>query len=386
LEIALQLRRLVPEWVESCVYPEEPGASVDRSYDVTASELREQVDELTQKVMAEEPAADRRAWLVGQLRAISTALLWLTGKEFDYGELFAICHGGHVDRVGDRQFEKAHALLDRALPGSGDVRVRYRAWRDGQLVPRERLQEGLEVLAAEMRRRSREMFDLPDSEQATWELVSDVPWAGNAEDLGQGRTRIRINADLPISSPRLLELVCHEAYPGHHTESVCKNASLIRAEGRRELCAYVYPSPQALISEGLACLALEALLGDEAERIAGECLKEAGIRYDHVTAGVVRQAEELLLPVRSNIAMMLDGGSTSTEVREYAKTWLLDAPGQIDEAITNLKARSWRPYESCYPVGLALCRGYVRDKPDRFKDLLHQQLTPADLGSNRAGA
>ena len=28
---------------------------------------------------------------------------------------------------------------------------------------------------------------------------------------------------------------------------------------------FVYPSPQALLSEGIACLALEALLGDEAE-------------------------------------------------------------------------------------------------------------------------
>jgi hypothetical protein len=306
-------------------------------------------------------------------------LLWLVGEECDYRELFAICHGGHVDRVADRQFDEAHALLDRALPGNGDVRVRYRVWREDQLVPRERLQEGLEVLAAEMRARCREMFDLPDDEQVTWELVSGVPWAGNAEDLGHACTRIRINADLPISSPRLLELVCHEAYPGHHTEAVCKNARLIRADGRMELCVYVYPSPQALISEGIACLAQEALLGDEADRIAGECLEQAGIPYDQVIARVVRQAEELLLPMRSYVAMMLDSGSTSGEVREYAKTWLLDTPEQIDEAITNLEARSWRPYESCYPVGLALCRAYVRGRPERFNDLLHRQLTPADL-------
>jgi hypothetical protein len=386
LEITLRLRKLVPDWVEGYVGPADLAAEVDRSDTVTAAELRERVEALARTVETDEPAADRRAWLSAQLRAISTALLWLTGTKFDYPELFAICHGGHVERVPDRQFEEAHALLDRALPGSGDAQARYLVWREGQLVPRERLQEGLAVLAGEMRRRCREMFDLPEDEQVAWELVSGVPWAGNAEELGEGQTRVGINADLPISSARLLELVCHEAYPGHHTEGACKNTGLIRAAGRSELSVYVYPTPQALMSEGLACLALEALLGDDAEKIAAECLEPVGIPYDPVTAGGVRQAELLLLPVRSNIAMMLDRGSTSAEVREYAKTWLLDTPEHIDEAITNLEARSWRPYESCYPVGLALCRAYVNERPQRFNELLHRQLTPADLRGEKADA
>jgi hypothetical protein len=70
LEVALQLRRLVPEWVESYVGPEELAASVERSHIMTASELREQVDKVTQKVMTEQPVADRCAWLLAQLRAL----------------------------------------------------------------------------------------------------------------------------------------------------------------------------------------------------------------------------------------------------------------------------------------------------------------------------
>ena len=51
---------------------------------------------------------------------------------------------------------------------------------------------------------------------------------------------------------------------------------------------YVYPSPQAVISEGLACHAIEALLGDDAERVAADCLRPMGIAYDHETAAAVR--------------------------------------------------------------------------------------------------
>ena len=52
-----------------------------------------------------------------------------------------------------------------------------------------------------MRRRCRDLFDLPDGEKVTWELVSGEPWAGNATYLGQRQTLIKINADLPVSKP-----------------------------------------------------------------------------------------------------------------------------------------------------------------------------------------
>jgi len=129
--------------------------------------------------------------------------------------------------------------------------------------------------------------------------MSGEPWAGNANYLGQRRTLIRINADLPISSSRLLELVCHEAYPGHHTENVCTDASLIQRAAREELSVFVYPTPQALVSEGLASHALDALLGENAERIAADCLRPIGIPYDHETAAAFREAQTLLLAVRS---------------------------------------------------------------------------------------
>ncbi len=194
--------------------------------------------------------------------------------------------------------------------------------------PRDRLQTALDLLSSEMRRRSRERFELPDDESVLWELVSDKSWAGNAEYLGRRQTRIAINTDLPIGSHRLLELVCHEAYPGHHSEHACKDAL-----GHGELSVFVYPTPQALLAEGIAECAVEALLGRDADQVAADCLRPAGIAYDAVTAPAVRQAETLLLPVRSNVALMLDEGATSAEAHDYAKTWWpFHEPDVIDKA------------------------------------------------------
>src|SRR5436305_14267050 len=99
-------------------------------------------------------------------------------------------------------------------------------------------------------------------------MASDVGWAGHADVLGERHTLIRVNADLPISSLRLLGLVCHEAYPGHHTENACKAVSLIQGAGRAELCVYVHPSPQALLSQGPASQPLDAPAGDHAAAVA----------------------------------------------------------------------------------------------------------------------
>lgn len=379
LELVLRLRKLVPAWVESYVGPPELADAVDAGEAVSVGELQDHVQALTERVRDEEQEPDRKAWLLAQLEGISAALRWLSGEPLRYAELFKRCHGASVGPVPDRQFDQAHALLDCALPGRGSVGARYRDWRGTQLVPRERLKEGLTLLAREMRRRCGGMFDLPADEDVIWDLVTGEPWAGQADYLGQGRTRIKINTDFPISSARLLELVCHEAYPGHHTESVCKDASLIQAAGREELSVYVYPTPQGLVSEGLACYALHALLGGEAEQVAADCLRSAGIPYDHETAAAVREAETLLLPVPSNVLLMLDAGSSSARAREYARAWLLDDADQIDQSITSLEARSWRPYESCYPVGRALCSQYVAAHPGGFHDLLHRQLTATDL-------
>ena len=277
MEIALGLRKLVPGWVESYTGPEDLIAAVDAQARPTADGLRDRVMEFAERVEHEVTEPDRRRWLLGQLNAISTALLWLAGEPFSYTALFERCHGAAVELMSDRQFEQAHALLDSALPGRGGVAPRYRAWRETQLVAPERLQAGLELLAAEMRRRSRERYALPEDEHVIWDLVSGVPWAGNADYLGRRATRVRINVDLPISSPRLLELVCHEASPGHHTESVCKDASLIRPAGRDEFSVFVYPSPQAVMSEGLASHAIEALLGPDAERVAADCLQQRAL-------------------------------------------------------------------------------------------------------------
>ena len=49
-------------------------------------------------------------------------------------------------------------------------------------------------------------------------MVQDQPWSGYNWYLGNGRSRVDLNTDLPIYAYLLTDLLTHEGYPGHHTE------------------------------------------------------------------------------------------------------------------------------------------------------------------------
>jgi hypothetical protein len=380
LELILQFRRLAPSLVDSYVGSAELAARVDAEAPLTESELAGQAADLRAEVTGLGIERDRIAWLDGQLRGIEAACEWLGGSPLSYRELVRRCHGVEAVQADESQFEQAHELIVRELPGRGSPRERFGAWMAGQLVRGDRLIAGLEALARELRHRSHERWSLPDDEAITLEIARGQPWAGYAQYRGGLRSLIQINDELPIAAWRMVELVAHEAYPGHHTEHVCKDIALVRGQNRTELSVWVYPTPQALMAEGIAMLAPEILLGEEIEEVGAQCLRPLGIVYDMAGSAAVRRAKELLVAVRSNLALMLDEGRIDrSSMRAYARRWLLEDDGYVDRVVENLRERPWPPYESCYPEGLRACRRFVDGDEDRFGQLLREQLTPATL-------
>lgn len=383
LELVLRFEQLAPALVESYHGPRELALRVAAEPPRAPARLAGEAQELLDGVADGDLESDRAAWLVGHITALQTACLHLAGERLSYRDLTRRVHGVSPTIANESQFEQAHRLLDEALPGRGDLRGRFQRWLQTQLIPGELLGPGLRALAAELREHTKRRFGLPAGEAVEFDVVSGERFAGNAGYCGGLNTRVKINPDLPIGAYRLLELVSHEAYPGHHTEAVWKDRELIQRRGRVELAVWAYPTPDALIAEGIALNGLDLLLGDDAHQIAADALAPLGIPYDTATSAAVKTADELLLPVRTNIAMMIDEGSLDrTSATSYARRWLLRSDEQIERTVNDLFERReshWAPYESCYPEGLRLCRSFVANDPDRYCRLLREQLLPSDL-------
>ena len=96
LGVVLQLRRLVPAWVESYTGPPELLAAVEAGDAPSIDGVRESSDALADRIFSEENDRERRGWLLAQLEGISTALRSLAGERLDYRTLFERCHGASV--------------------------------------------------------------------------------------------------------------------------------------------------------------------------------------------------------------------------------------------------------------------------------------------------
>ncbi|HEX6702292.1 MAG TPA: hypothetical protein VF101_16315 [Gaiellaceae bacterium] len=376
LEVVLRLAKLAPELVDSYAGPAELAARVASERPRTPAELEAEIRELLEAVATEEDQA-RRAWLRAQLEALEVATRWVGGERLPYPEYVERCYSVRPRLEPEEAFAEAHRRLDVALPGSGGVAARTQAWLETQIVPPHLISAGLEALGDELRERTRERFGLPADEEVKFVVVSGERWSAFAEYTGDLKSEIFVNMDLPIPSFVLLELVAHEVYPGHHTEHVAKEVALV-PHGYLEVQVFLYPTPQALVAEGIAELALEALLGDDAEEAGAAALRPLGIPYDAETAAAVRRAKKALKPLQQNV-LLLD--LPTEDAWAYKRRWMLEPDEFVDKSIEAIRKQSWRPYFSCYPEGYRLCRAFVDGDPGRFGRLLNEQLTPADLRS-----
>ena len=67
----------------------------------------------------------------------------------------------------------------------------------------------------------------------------------------------------------------------------------------------------------------DLLVGDDQE-LSAEELGRLGFAYDAELAARVEEARELLLPIASNLAMLIhDRGKSRDEARDYSATWSL---------------------------------------------------------------
>ena len=330
-------------------------------------------------------APARRHWMTAQVRGLATTCAKLAGEPIGYADEVEACYGVRPHRVDGEALSEAHRQLDEVLPGSGPLDERLVSWREAHAVPVDLLRRAVDTLADSLRDRTRDLFGLPEGEHVEFELVTDEPWSGFNYYLGDLRSRVAINTDLPVLSTGLAHLVAHEAYPGHHTEHTRKEVGLVRRRQWWEESIFLVGTPQCLLAEGLADLGLEVVWGRHPEPTVAEHLRPLGIRYDTDVVAAVADAGEALGAVRTNAAFRLheDGADPETVIDEVAR-WGLLPRDRAAKAVEFLTHPTWRAYLTCYVEGFPLCRAFTAGDPLRFERLLSEQLTPTDLADQIA--
>ncbi|MFC9968444.1 hypothetical protein [Nocardia ignorata] len=282
-------------------------------------------------------------------------------------------------------YREAHRQMDEVLGGDGPLAERVAIYRRGDEIPPERLPECVEAFSSALRERVRARYPLPDHEHVTYEVVGDKPWSGFNYYLGDYRSTVAINSDLKQHMAHLPALIAHESYPGHHTEHCRKEAGLVAA-GEDEQTLFLVNTPQCLMAEGLADLALQSIVGPGWGVWAQEIYADLGLRFDGERAERFSTASAKLLSVRQDAALLLhDKHRSHDEVAQFLQRWSLATPERARQSLRFLSSPLWRAYISTYVEGYRLLGGWLdgavdaQDRIERFGRLLDEPLTPGAI-------
>jgi hypothetical protein len=387
LRLGLRFDRIEEGYVDSFTGDPALRAAVADEPSPDPADLARQADRL----LAEIPRVDglepaRADYLVAHLRALACAGRKFAGEDVGFVEEVRAYFDVDIVKGDPDRYREAHRRLDEAVGGSGSLADRMQAHRVAEEIPPARLEECIHAFSSALRDRVRVDYPLPPTETINYEVVTDKPWSGFNYYEGDYRSTVAVNADLKQQMSNLPRLVAHESYPGHHTEHCRKEAGLVAAQGQVEQTIFLVNTPQCLMAEGLADLALHAAIGPNWGPWAAEVYADLGLRFDGERAVAISEASAALADVRQDAALMLhDEHRDVDEVVAFLQRWLLVNEARARQALRFLSSPLWRAYTSTYVEGYRLLRGWLDERPDgvtvteRFGRLLDEPLIPSSL-------
>jgi hypothetical protein len=397
LLLALRLDQRIPGLVDGYFGPADLKAQVDMEPRRAPERLVDDAVALREYIAGPSELLDhdRRRWLTAQLVALEASARTLTNQPPPYVELLERTFDVPSSRWSDDDFRAAASAIDDLLPGAGSTADRLEAWDARFAIATERLSPLVDGLVARFRARARELFGLPEGEQLHVGLVQDQPWAGYNWYEGGLRSRVDLNTDLPIGVPRLIDVISHETYPGHHLEHAWHEADLVNGRRRLECSVLLLNTPECLISEGLADVGHRFVMppAEEADFLV-ELFEAAGLAIAADPAEAREAAERTV--ALSTHRLRLDGCSGEAAMRRHADGWSHDevlaylrevglmAPDRAAKRLAFIEHPLWRTYIHIYAEGSTLLERWLTGappeaQPARFGRLLHEQLTPGAI-------
>ncbi len=333
----------------------------------------------------------RVGYLAAHLRALACAARKFAGEDIGFVDEVHAYFDVRIARGDPDHYRRAHSKLDELLPGIGPLADRMQRYRGADEIPPDRLADCIHAFSSALRDRVRAEYPLPAAEAVTYQVVTDKPWSGFNYYHGDYRSTVAVNADVKQQMSNLPRLVAHESYPGHHTEHCRKEVGLVRRDGQTEQTIFLVNTPQCLMAEGLADLALHAAIGPGWGAWAAEIYADLGLRFDGQRAEAMAEASAALAEVRQDAALMLhDEHRDADDVVAFLQRWLLIDDARARQSLRFLASPLWRAYTSTYVEGYRLLRDWLDARPagtgpaERFTRLLDEPLIPSALRAELA--
>ena len=334
------------------------------------SEIRDEATSLISEIEAQPPGAGdelvrlRHQYLARQLQALLARVNLLSGTRLTFDEESKALYDAVAPTHGAEHFQAILDELSALLPGNGPLSDRLDKFREGFIIPRDRLDAVFQAAIAECRKRTQEHVDLPAGESFEVEYVTGKSWSAYNWYKGGFHSLIQVNTELPIYVDRAIDLACHEGYPGHHVYNALLEKHLVEDRGWPEYSVYPLFSPQSLIAEGTANFGIEVAFPGE-QRVAYEratLFPLAGL--DPSDAEKYYEVQRLLqkLNYAGNEAARryLNGEISRQDAEDWLVRYALMAPERAAQRVRFMD--QYRSYVINYNLGQDLVRQYIESK------------------------
>ena len=318
-------------------------------------------------------ASERRAFLLSQLNALVLRTEQLEGKNRSFDEESRIFFGVVAPSDSDAENRKVlRAKLAKLLGAKEHEATAYSKYEAKSVVPADRVPIVMRAALDQCRNLTISHMSLPPGEHVEVTYVSHKPWSAFSRYMGGAHSVIQVNMDYPLTVDRILNLACHEGYPGHHVFNSIRDQALVQTLHRDEFRVQPTFSPQSYVSEAAANYAPSLLSKQERLHIERDVLYPlAGLHAIDVNKDLeVENLVDGLHTVEPSIAReYLDGGLEFVRaadaleheaLMEHSETMLLylnefrtymlaytvgsDAVQRIVEAGSPSEAERWRRY------------------------------------------
>ena len=377
-----------PEWRDS-VRERQPtlaelgldSAEATARLDGLASGGRDELEEL------------RYLHLVKSYRSLSARIEMLEGERLTFDQESQALYDAVAPTRAAEYYQGVLDRLDQRLPGAGSVIERYDAYRSAFVIPAGKVDDVLTAAIEACRERTLEYMTLPETESFRVEYVTDKSWSGYNWYQGEYQSLIQINTDLPIYVDRMLDLACHEGYPGHHVYNLMVERDLVGTRGWTEFTVYPLFSPRSLIAEGSANYGIEVAF-PRAERLEFErtvLFPLAGLDPDRTDEyyGIQELVAELSFAGNEAARRYLDGEIDAGAAADWLQSYSLMTRPRAEQRVRFID--QYRSYVINYNLGQELVRTFIEsrggtaDAPERrwqeFAELLSSPRLPSQLGA-----
>jgi hypothetical protein len=386
VQLALAVNEHLPGYVDSYFAPAEWSWEAQQAGKLPLPALTRRVDLLaTDLSHANEWDPQRRDFLTHQIRAMQMTLKLLAGETVSLVEEAQALYDIQPVWKDEAYFIEYQKWLDQSLPKGGSLRERLEHWQNSIEIPIEKTRELLPFVTSTLRELAHRKFRLPEDESFVVEFISDQPWMAYNHYLGEYKSRIEINSDLPMQAHGLVITVAHEGYPGHHTELCMKESRLVRQMDYHEHLLTLINSPWCVIAEGIATSALATLLTDQEleDLYRDEILPRAGMTHlDVKTILGISRAERKIRELWGNAAFMLhDQKKSAEEIVSYLQKYELSTEKEAKRAIQFMSGPLDRSYIFTYTAGYDLLEELFSmvDRDKYFARLLEEPVTPGQI-------